>query len=512
MSSSHPEEVISLRFAAVSTSPPGLVRRLRSAGHAVAIHPAVQPSLLRDPGLDAILLGTGAGARLPSWPLATDLAGGPCIVLLLAHGEWPGTQDASVLLREFLAADPDEMELQALLCRLAWRRRARTALAAQARQRELLDGEPAAARKRSMVLHYRISHAVQAVLRYIGRFAEQLEQTAGPKLDSTEAGHLRFIRQSAQDAHLEVQDLVTLAELEQAQPEPVSLDLERLVASCIDDLGSEGAHVQWRSVRPFPRVAADPGLLRLALEHLLANAAESTHGRGPARVEVRALSVADGTRIEVEDNGIGFDAAEARRLFQPHGKLHPRELFKGRGMGLAFVRAVAERHGGTVAAAARAQGGAVFSLWLPRAGAEPLAQPQGAQAQPRESLRVLVVDDDELVLTTLRHMVVRLGHAAWTAPSGESALASLDFLDIDVLLVDWALPGLDGLRVAAETRRRHPGTATVVMTGEWGVGERQFAAEDGVDHVLAKPVSLGALREALRAVGAAARGRAQATQ
>jgi CheY-like chemotaxis protein len=178
-------------------------------------------------------------------------------------------------------------------------------------------------------------------------------------------------------------------------------------------------------------------------------------------------------------------------------------------LGLAMVRAIMERHGGKVAAHSRPMGGAAFSLWFPRSdGAdagrdpgprapldpsptnEPVAGPQG----------VLLVDGDQLVLATVREMLLRDGHEVLVAESGEAALALLrgGSSPFGVVISDWHMPGLDGPAIAAEAKLLDSRTATILLSGKiasGGTADVQFPA--CVDGLLGKPVWRSELRRAL---------------
>jgi CheY-like chemotaxis protein len=206
-------------------------------------------------------------------------------------------------------------------------------------------------------------------------------------------------------------------------------------------------------------------------------------------VTVRSSDDATGTTLEVADNGVGFDASQAYRLFRPLQRLHAADQFDGHGLGLALVKAVADRHQGEVAAGQRPGGGAIFSLWLPRRG-DPA--PHVTQASQR---RVLLVDDDELVLNTLARALERDGHLVTRARDARMALAALGEHPCDILLSDWALPGMDGAALAQQARRMCPAAEIVLMSGRSGLrlelGDDQVRS---IDRFVAKPLPLATLR------------------
>jgi len=127
---------------------------------------------------------------------------------------------------------------------------------------------------------------------------------------------------------------------------------------------SEGRAVEW-TIAPLPTVNGDASLLEQVYVNLLSNALKYTRTRECARIEV-------GHRVEgkqhvlwVRDNGVGFDPEYANRLFSPFQRLHRPDQFEGNGIGLANVKRIVDRHGGSVSAQSRPGEGAAFSFTLP---------------------------------------------------------------------------------------------------------------------------------------------------
>jgi len=111
--------------------------------------------------------------------------------------------------------------------------------------------------------------------------------------------------------------------------------------------------------------------LRTAFDQLLANAVRFTARREKASVSVGGRRDADSVVYWVEDNGAGFPSRDAEKLFRPFETLHRRDEFPGVGVGLAIVRRIAERHGGSIEADAEPDRGARFQLRLPAAPGRP---------------------------------------------------------------------------------------------------------------------------------------------
>jgi signal transduction histidine kinase len=110
---------------------------------------------------------------------------------------------------------------------------------------------------------------------------------------------------------------------------------------------------------------ADPVLLRQVFSNLIGNAVKYTRGRSDAHVDIEARQEGDAIVFSVRDNGIGFDPAQAAKLFTVFQRLHAEPQYEGSGVGLATVKRIVDRHGGRVWADSRKGDGATFYFSLP---------------------------------------------------------------------------------------------------------------------------------------------------
>ncbi len=130
-------------------------------------------------------------------------------------------------------------------------------------------------------------------------------------------------------------------------------------------LAEQAEHAPEVRIAPGLRVEGDRALLRTLLENLLGNAFKFTRGTPGARVQFSSARDASGrVAYVVRDNGAGFDQAYADKLFQPFQRLHSQEAFAGHGIGLASVKRIVERHGGSIRAEGRLGQGATFVFTL----------------------------------------------------------------------------------------------------------------------------------------------------
>jgi CheY-like chemotaxis protein len=165
---------------------------------------------------------------------------------------------------------------------------------------------------------------------------------------------------------------------------------------------------------------------------------------------------------------------------------------------------LAAQSGGRLVLNSRRGAGTTAEVWLPQAAGSPAAADPAEAAVPRPSrrLRVLLVDDDPLVLASTAGMLEEIGHAVLPAEGGEQALAWLrDDPAIDVVVTDFVMPGMTGLDLAEAARAMRPVLPVVLTTG---YGDTPEPAPGGVT-VLRKPFGqevLGAaIEESLAAAG-----------
>ncbi|HEX5070453.1 MAG TPA: ATP-binding protein [Vicinamibacterales bacterium] len=247
-------------------------------------------------------------------------------------------------------------------------------------------------------------------------------------------------------------------------------------------------------------VAGDAVRLTQVFSNLIANAAKYTNSGGKIWV---TLTRAGGRAIvSVRDNGIGIPAAHLRSVFDMFMQVDRkgRRAQGGLGIGLTLVRSLVEMHGGRVEARSDGPGtGSEFIVDLP-ASAEAILPADAPQiGEPLPPRRILLVDDNQDALETLASLLAALGSTVTTATSGREALALLDQVQPDTVLLDIGMPEMDGHEVARRIRgnARHAGALLIALTG-WGQ-DHDFALSSaaGFDHHLVKPLDLEQLRTIL---------------
>ncbi len=251
----------------------------------------------------------------------------------------------------------------------------------------------------------------------------------------------------------------------------------------------------------------DPALLRAAIENLMANAVKFTE-QGRVGLAITATAMPRGKlrlSVTVSDSGIGISEAEMRRLFRPFAQASEEiaEKFGGAGLGLVQVHRLARAMRGNLKVESEPGRGSAFTFTVA------LDRPPNEAAQPAAPdlapLDILCVEDNPYGRVVMNALLTELGHRASFAGSAEAALGALATGPADVVLMDVALPEVDGYE-ATRRIRALPGlagrVAVIGVAGEETDPEVRAAAAaaSGMDGCLVKPLSPRMLADALARV------------
>ncbi|NTX99044.1 ATP-binding protein [Deinococcus sp. JMULE3] len=218
---------------------------------------------------------------------------------------------------------------------------------------------------------YSVSHDLRAPVRHIAGFTDLLRRTLGDLSGQPKAErYLNIITESAGQMNALIDAMLVLSRVTRQELHLSDVDLGALVRGVQVSLAPEleGRPLNLR-VSPLPTVQADAALMRQVMTNLLSNAVKYTARRADPLIEVWADPLPGAWRVNVRDNGVGFDPAYAHKLFGVFQRLHRAEEFGGTGVGLANVRRIIQRHGGQVDAEGKPGAGATFSFTLPTATA-----------------------------------------------------------------------------------------------------------------------------------------------
>jgi len=303
----------------------------------------------------------------------------------------------------------------------------------------------------------------------------------------------------------------------QAEPQVrfVPVDLNKLAKQVLDltrarwsDIAQrQGVVIQTHTdlAQDLPAICGVESEIREALTNLIFNAVDAMPEGGTLTLRTKAVGGASANgrsqrvHIEVEDTGCGMDSETLHRCLEP---FFTTKGERGTGLGLAMVYGVAQRQGAEIEMESVVGNGTTVRLnfSVPASGGE--AAPVPHTTITSQSLRILIVDDDSLIVRSLRNTLEADGHIVTTANGGREGIEALQAAvarkqPFAVVITDLGMPHVDGRKMARAVKMESPGTPVILLTG-WG--QRLVAQGDvpaDVDRVLNKPPKLNQLRSAL---------------
>jgi signal transduction histidine kinase len=261
------------------------------------------------------------------------------------------------------------------------------------------------------------------------------------------------------------------------------------------EAGSPRPVVLRRLLEPMPPLPANPMELRQALIYLIENAVDAM----PAGGTLTLQTAVEGQHLvlRVKDTGAGIPAAIRHRIFEPFFTTRPAPRS---GLGLSVTYGILTRHRGTVEVESQEGVGTTFTLRFPltespaEAAPPPAARPA---ARPPRATKILVVEDDPLVREVVESVLATDGYVVTSVSSAEAALVALPDPALSLVITDHGLPGMSGADLARAVKAARPELPVVMLTG-WSEDLEESAPYGAVDLLLAKPLALMALQEAIR--------------
>ncbi len=341
-----------------------------------------------------------------------------------------------------------------------------------------------------------------------------LELARESPAQDTQREHLESVRQGIDRAAGLVRQILAFSRRADGVRLPVSLwqsahDATRLLQASLPrdvTLRLLEAPAAGRAEAAVDTVLADPAQLHQIVMNLVINAAHATGGRGTVTVSVRRLPATERPSseagaatawvlLEVVDDGPGVPTDVLPRIFEPF--FTTKAAGEGTGLGLSVVHGIVTAHGGRITVDSRPGEGARFTVVLPAIDMPP-PTPVGAAVETHRPapLRILLVDDEPAILSSLGRALERLGHTVIPFGDARDALAAIGTVEADVLLTDLSMPHMDGHRLVSAMRGQQPNAACVLMTG---YGDSDATRPDDLP-VLGKPFALSELAAMLEQV------------
>jgi signal transduction histidine kinase len=310
----------------------------------------------------------------------------------------------------------------------------------------------------------------------------------------------------------QVQQLMAFSRRQKLEPRAVDLrDLVTGMGSLLQKAVGGTVAIEIEMGSELDPVMVDPHQTELAILNLVINARDAMPDGGQVRIVARNVTVAQTDNagvapgsyvvLSVADTGSGMTPDVLARAFDPF--FTTKAVGKGTGLGLSMVHGFVNQSGGAVQIESAPGSGTTVRLYLPKAEvgieAEPAAQPASA-APSRAGESVLLVDDDAIARMGTAMALRELGYEVQEAGSGDEALAVLRRAarPIDLVITDYAMPGMTGTELARLVRERQPGTKVMMITGYAAspLGEDQAR----IAEVIHKPFRMEELATRVRAV------------
>jgi NO-binding membrane sensor protein with MHYT domain/signal transduction histidine kinase/ActR/RegA family two-component response regulator len=361
-----------------------------------------------------------------------------------------------------------------------------------------------------------IAHDINNAISPVALYTESLLEHE-PHLTERGRGYLVTIARAVDDVAATVARMREFYRQRAAQLELMPVKLNPLVQQVVDLTRARWSDMpQQRGVviRLETELAPDlPTLLgvesevREALINLVFNAVDAMPDGGMLTLRTRGTAPREGGTdaaaryavMEVVDTGVGMDEDTRRRCLEP---FFTTKGERGTGLGLAMVYGVAQRHGADVDIDSAVGRGTTVRLSFPVPAIEPSASAAAPAQAPASRLRILIVDDDPLMLKSLCDTLELDGHVVVMAGGGQAGIDAFQAMHrrseaFDVVITDLGMPHVDGSKVAGAIKEGDGATPVILLTG-WG--QRLLADGDipaSVDRVLSKPPKLRELRAAL---------------
>ena len=310
-------------------------------------------------------------------------------------------------------------------------------------------------------------------------------------------------------------DLLAFSRRRQLNPQPVAINalVENIVRLLTRTLGA-GIKITTAASRDAGVAMVDPAALEAAILNIALNARDAMPDGGTLTIRTSKADITQAPRTEddlpigqyamlaIQDTGTGMPPDVVQRVFEPF--FTTKTGGTGSGLGLSMVYGFAKQSGGVVTIASEVGRGTTVILYLPLTKSKPVATtlPSLPVNPPLTTLRILVVEDEAAVRSTVRRQLETLGHTVQVAETAAAALPILKGADApDVLLTDVVLgTGMNGIDLAEAARVFKPGLPVIFMSGFTAVPEAQSRISESGAPLLTKPSTLSQLERALNAI------------
>lgn len=362
-----------------------------------------------------------------------------------------------------------------------------------------------------------VAHDINNAISPIGLYTESLLERE-PNLSDRARGYLMTIQRAIEDVAQTVGRMREFCRPREPQYNLTLVHLNRIVEQVV-----ELTRVRWSNepqesgividlttnlAPDLPLIMGADSEIRDALTNLIFNAVDAMPKGGTLTLRTCVIiapqtsenEAAKEVSLEVSDSGVGMDEATRLHCMEP---FFTTKGERGTGLGLAMVYGMVQRHSAELLIESTLGEGTTVRLFFSAAQvAATITSPPSALEQLLPSLRILIVDDDPLIIESLRYILQHDGHHVTAADGGQAGIdafmASQEHQGkFDAIITDLGMPHIDGRHVAMAIKAASPATPVILLTG-WG--QHLMANNDvpeHVDRVLNKPPKLEQLRGAL---------------
>lgn len=323
--------------------------------------------------------------------------------------------------------------------------------------------------------------------------------------DSPVIGLIENAIQGAERGAAMTQRMLAFSRHQPLQPEPLLIsDLVEGMSGLLKQSVEPIAAIHLRFAADLPHILGDRNQLETTLLNLVFNARDAMPDGGdiiisarlPSDLESEKIGVMPGqfVLLEVADTGEGMDDDTLHKAVDPF--FTTKGVGKGTGLGLSMAHGIVEQLGGKLKLHSSRGSGTVVQLWLPVTHEMAAAHTPTQTAQVDrvvKSLNILVIDDDELVLTNICTLLEDMGHSTHRASSAVRGVDLLKSGGIELVITDHALPGASGSQLADQLGRLYPALPVIITSGYAEIAERLNSSMA----TLAKPFDEASLSKAI---------------
>ncbi len=324
--------------------------------------------------------------------------------------------------------------------------------------------------------------------------------------------HLKGIEEYVKNATSLTQQLLGFARGGKYEVKPVNLN--ELISSSAEMFGRMKKEISIHKslVNNLWTSEVDRGQVDQVLMNIFVNAWQAMPGGGNLYIESENINLVESSlkpykikpgryvKISITDNGVGMDRATQEKIFDPF--FTTKEMGRGTGLGLASVYGIMKNHGGFVDVYSEKGVGTIFKLYFPASEKEAIKEVPAGGSIIKGSERILLVDDEELIIDVGRRMLERLGYVVDTAQNGMEALQVYQENrdKIDMVIVDMIMPGMNGGEVFEKIKGINPEVKVLLSSGYSINGQAVHILEKGCKGFIQKPFDLQKLSQKVREV------------